>query len=206
MPLLRASLTIAGVAIIALGVLAVVTAVEGARGPTRLVGVFSYTWEMIFTAALIPIVAAMVLVSRMTRARAVAVVAGAVAIALGAAAIIAVLRLAGRIEVFLPLANWVPGTMLMVLWGWLAARAAVQAQRLPPAMSRAAGITSIGQVILFALALAAVLVFGTNSPGVNIAAGAAYGSIWIALGAGWIAGAARWIGGVDRSPEQMRTA
>ncbi|MDQ2670737.1 MAG: hypothetical protein M3Y31_08905 [Gemmatimonadota bacterium] len=189
---LRLSLAIGGAGLAGLGVLAIVTAVEGADGPTRLLGVLGRIWEMTFTAALIPILGALSLVCMVVRALSAWVTAALTALALCAAASIAILRIAGWVDVSLPLANWLPGTILMAIWGWVAARAAVREGYLVPPASRAAGALLIAQIALLALACGVVLVAGTDSPAVNISAGAASGGMWITVGVMWFAGAARW--------------
>lgn len=193
---LRLSLAIGGAALVGLGVLAIIAAVEGADGLTRILGVLGRIWEMTFTVALIPILGALSLVCAAVRSLGAWVFAALTALALGTAALIALLRIAGLVEVFLPLANWLPGTILVAIWGWVAARAAVRERWLAPAARRVAGALLIAQITLLALASGAVLVAGTGSPAVNISAGAASGGIWITVGVMWLAGAARWGQGV----------
>lgn len=191
---LRASLAIGGTAILALGVLAVIISIEGRFGPTPLLGVLGHVWEMIFATALIPILVAMILACRATRSLSSSAVAIVAALSLSAAALIAILRLAGLVQMFLPLANWLPGTLVLAAWGWVVARAAGREGYLGSAMSRVAGAVLIAQIALLAFAAIAVLVGGTTSVAVNLSAGAAGGLIWITVGVEWLAFAARWHG------------
>jgi hypothetical protein len=191
---LRVSLALGGTAILALGVLAVVISIEGRFGPTPLLGVLGHIWEIIFAVALIPTFVAMFLVSRGARSVSSSAIAILAALSLGAAALVGILRLAGLVELFLPLANWLPGTLLLAAWGWVAARAAVREGHLGQGTRRLAGAVLIAQIALVVFSSAAVLVGGTTSMAASISAGAAAGALWIVLGASWLAFAAQWHG------------
>lgn len=189
---LRVSFALGGAAFVALGVLAAVIAIEGRNGPTTLLGRLGHIWELAFTVALVPIVVALVLACRAVRSNAGWVLSALTVAAFAVAAVLAIVRFAGLISLFLPLANWVPGSILLAVSSWVIARAAVRRGILPASMGRAAGVIVIAEAAISVATAAGVLLSGTNAAAVNISAGLALGGAWAAVGLWWLVAGLRW--------------
>lgn len=112
--------------------------------------------------------------------------------AFAVAAVLAIVRFAGLISLFLPLANWVPGSILLAVSSWVIARAAVRRGILPASMGRAAGVIVIAEAAISVATAAGVLLSGTNAAAVNISAGLALGGAWAAVGLWWLVAGLRW--------------
>lgn len=190
--LLRALLIVGGAAWAALGTLSAVAAIEGANGPTARLTTIGFVWEFIFATATVPMIAAMVLASRSARSGIAWVLLAFGAIFLTGAAVVAILRLAGVVDVLLPLVNWVPGTVCVIVWGWLAARGLARQGVIGGGFVRSAAGLAISEIAALVLAGVAVAVTGTREPLANVVAGVAGGAILVGVGVWWIALAVRW--------------
>ena len=175
-----------GCALVALAALSVVMGIEGARGPTPRLGRLAYVWEIIFVLATPVLLVGMLWVPAALHSVASWTLAILAAVALVAAAIVAVARWTGAMEVLFPLANWVPGTVLIAFWGWAAGRRAVRSGRLPSAMSAAAATVAALQVGVLVVAGAVFGVAGGRDVALNIAAGLIVPAIMAMMGAWWI--------------------
>lgn len=171
-----------GTFLLAIGLLIIPVAVEGAAGPTPQLGVLGHIWEMLFILTAGTLVVSMALVARsLPGAGVVWIVAALVWISLLWSSIIAVLRLAGLVDIELPLTLWLPAAMLLYLWAVIASQAAHRAGLVGAGLVKTAIALTIAEVIVIVVSGGVVVATGTRLPPVNIVAGLAFGSLWIAL-------------------------
>ena len=191
-PALIALFLCGGATLGVLALLSLIMGLEGVRGPTPRLGRMGYIWEGIFVAGTLVLAAGIASISAALRAVVPWMLASAAACALAVATIVAMARMAGAVDVLFPLANWVPGTVLISLWGWAASRAAVRQRRLPSAMSTAAAILAVLQAVVILMGIAVFGVYGGLNATLNLTAAMIVPAIvgglagwWICLGVFW---------------------
>jgi hypothetical protein len=199
----RVLLVGSGIGLVVLAALSMILGIEGARGPTRLVSQIGFIWEGIFAVLTVALTVGMLWISTALRSVAAWVLAALSGLALLAAAVVALLRMAGAVDVLFPLANWVPGTVCLAFWGWAAGRASVRHGRLPPRMGGAAGLLAILQVLALALAIAVFAVSEGRNVVLNLTAGIIVPAVMAGMGVWWILLGVLWRG-VARTPATGR--
>lgn len=182
----RVLLVVCGALIVVLAAGCGVMAVEGARGPTTLLGRMASAWEGVFVVATVLLTAAMLWISASLRTAAPWILAATTAATLLTASVVALARLAGAVEITFPVATWVPGIVLLSLWGWAAGRSAVRRGLLPKPLATTALVLAVLQVVVILLGVAVFALNDGRNVGLNVLAGFVVPVILGGLGAWWI--------------------